>query len=226
MPDCPFSDDELGSPKSRKDVITPINHIFRKVNRSACHGLFRNVFSVNSKYKRSNFCILKFLNFRIFVQHLVNQLKLKNCARPVSGSAVATVSRRQPALVVNVRLMINHLLSNKLYKVYYKLLVSNFLINFLNFSGPSGFYWDDAAFQCHDVNECELHGRCQQKCVNYLGGYECQCLDGYKSVGNGKCSPEKESIVAFVYEDRIKYTKFKVLQRKKFYFFRNSLHSL
>ena len=38
-------------------------------------------------------------------------------------------------------------------------------------------------------------------------------------MGNGKCSPEKESIVAFVYEDRIKYTKFKVLQRKKFTFF-------
>ena len=97
--------------------------------------------------------------------------------------------------------------------------MGNFLINFINFSGPSGFYWDDAAFKCHDVNECELHGRCQQKCVNYLGGYECQCLDEYKSVGNGKCSPEKESIVAFVYEDRIKYTKFKVLQRKKFIFF-------
>lgn len=38
-----------------------------------------------------------------------------------------------------------------------------------------------------DINECEEQtNSCEQKCVNKVGGYTCECLDGY-SMQNGSC---------------------------------------
>ena len=36
--------------------------------------------------------------------------------------------------------------------------------------------------QCSDVDECETVGICSQTCINRLGSYKCDCVDGYQKV--------------------------------------------
>lgn len=33
--------------------------------------------------------------------------------------------------------------------------------------------------RCHDVDECQIEGTCEQMCINYEGGFECYCEEGY-----------------------------------------------
>ena len=54
---------------------------------------------------------------------------------------------------------------------------------------PDGLYFDNSVFQCRDVDECALHDRCQQTCVNFYSGFECHYDDGY--VLEGKYSRNK-----------------------------------
>ncbi|XP_017872922.1 PREDICTED: fibulin-1-like [Drosophila arizonae] len=44
--------------------------------------------------------------------------------------------------------------------------------------------------QCFDVDECQsIPGLCQQKCVNFWGGYRCTCNQGYElSHDNRTCN--------------------------------------
>ena len=30
-----------------------------------------------------------------------------------------------------------------------------------------------------DINECEIYGKCSQRCVNNVGSYKCECIRGY-----------------------------------------------
>ncbi|KAH8282830.1 hypothetical protein KR054_010083, partial [Drosophila jambulina] len=40
---------------------------------------------------------------------------------------------------------------------------------------------DDNNTQCFDIDECQvLTGLCQQKCINFWGGYRCTCNSGYQ----------------------------------------------
>ena len=36
--------------------------------------------------------------------------------------------------------------------------------------------------QCSDVDECATVGICSQTCINRLGSYKCDCVDGYQKV--------------------------------------------
>lgn len=69
----------------------------------------------------------------------------------------------------------------------------------------TGLYWDNAVFKCHDVNECELHNRCQQQCVNYIGGFACECVEGYVKEGAGICRANKETTVIFLFDDHLEW---------------------
>ena len=30
-----------------------------------------------------------------------------------------------------------------------------------------------------DINECEIYGKCSQRCINTIGSYKCECIRGY-----------------------------------------------
>ena len=70
---------------------------------------------------------------------------------------------------------------------------------------PNGMYWDTAVFKCHDVDECELHDRCQQQCVNLIGGFECKCADGYIKEGLGTCRSKANTTLVMLFEDHIEW---------------------
>ena len=44
-----------------------------------------------------------------------------------------------------------------------------------------------------DVDECAAVGICSQTCINRLGSYKCDCIDGYQKV------PEQPSIIYSLY---------------------------
>ena len=44
-----------------------------------------------------------------------------------------------------------------------------------------------------DVDECAAVGICSQTCINRLGSYKCDCIDGYQKV------PEQQSIICNLY---------------------------
>ena len=71
----------------------------------------------------------------------------------------------------------------------------------------TGLYWDNAAFTCHDVDECELHDRCQQQCNNFIGGFECKCIDGYIKEGTGSCRAKTESTIIMLFDDHLEWSK-------------------
>ncbi|XP_053134287.1 endosialin [Hemicordylus capensis] len=39
--------------------------------------------------------------------------------------------------------------------------------------------------RCTDTDECQIAGVCQQMCVNYVGGFECYCSEGYELDADG-----------------------------------------
>ena len=43
-----------------------------------------------------------------------------------------------------------------------------------------------------DMNECE-YSDCQQDCINYPGGYDCLCQDGYRKnkTNNKQCDGKR-----------------------------------
>ena len=48
-----------------------------------------------------------------------------------------------------------------------------------------------------DVDECKTQGHdCDPHavCVNYAGGYKCQCKEGYKSVNEGRLCIKKGTV--------------------------------
>lgn len=50
----------------------------------------------------------------------------------------------------------------------------------------NGFYYDDSIIACVDIDECATNANiCDQNadCFNQLGGYSCQCREGFR--GNG-----------------------------------------
>ncbi|XP_060614154.2 endosialin [Anolis sagrei] len=47
--------------------------------------------------------------------------------------------------------------------------------------GPS----EEDPSQCTDTDECQFPGVCQQMCVNYVGGFECYCTEGYELDADG-----------------------------------------
>uniref|UniRef100_H9GLL5 Uncharacterized protein n=1 Tax=Anolis carolinensis TaxID=28377 RepID=H9GLL5_ANOCA len=47
--------------------------------------------------------------------------------------------------------------------------------------GPS----EEDPGQCADTDECQFPGVCQQMCVNYVGGFECYCTEGYELDADG-----------------------------------------
>lgn len=50
-----------------------------------------------------------------------------------------------------------------------------------------------------DIDECEVFGTCPQVCKNTKGGYDCECSQGYRKVGNGNmCEAEGEQDI-FIY---------------------------
>ena len=45
-------------------------------------------------------------------------------------------------------------------------------------------------FYYTDFDECDGEGSgnaCEQGCVNYPGGFNCTCLDGFELVNNAQC---------------------------------------
>ncbi|XP_060108192.1 endosialin [Heteronotia binoei] len=49
---------------------------------------------------------------------------------------------------------------------------------------------EDEPGHCTDTDECQIPGVCQQMCVNYVGGFECYCTEGYDLEPDGiSCSP-------------------------------------
>ncbi|XP_052772238.1 uncharacterized protein LOC128211461 isoform X1 [Mya arenaria] len=50
-----------------------------------------------------------------------------------------------------------------------------------------GFELDDSGENCKDIDECLRH-ICPQECINFSGGFECTCLDGYRLEGISTCS--------------------------------------
>ena len=45
-----------------------------------------------------------------------------------------------------------------------------------------------------DVDECEM-GACVQNCINFNGGYNCSCFEGYAfNSKDGKCDGKTETI--------------------------------
>ena len=49
-----------------------------------------------------------------------------------------------------------------------------------------------------DVDECKTQGHdCDPHavCVNYAGGYKCQCKEGYKSVNEGRLCIKKGTVI-------------------------------
>uniref|UniRef100_A0A8C8RBG6 CD248 molecule n=1 Tax=Pelusios castaneus TaxID=367368 RepID=A0A8C8RBG6_9SAUR len=52
---------------------------------------------------------------------------------------------------------------------------------------------EEAPQQCADNDECQIPGVCQQMCVNYVGGFECYCTEGYELEADGiSCAPVAE----------------------------------
>ncbi|XP_052784322.1 uncharacterized protein LOC128220099 isoform X2 [Mya arenaria] len=50
-----------------------------------------------------------------------------------------------------------------------------------------GFELDRLGKNCQDIDECLRH-ICPQECINFNGGFECSCLDGYRLEGISTCS--------------------------------------
>ncbi|TFK12060.1 E3 SUMO-protein ligase EGR2 [Platysternon megacephalum] len=49
---------------------------------------------------------------------------------------------------------------------------------------------EEAPQHCVDNDECQIPGVCQQMCVNYVGGFECYCTEGYELEADGiSCAP-------------------------------------
>ena len=67
---------------------------------------------------------------------------------------------------------------------------------------PPGLYFDNSIMKCVDVDECELHDRCTQQCVNFYGGYECKCADGYEQFGSD-CKAKTETTVVSILESKV-----------------------
>uniref|UniRef100_K7F596 CD248 molecule n=1 Tax=Pelodiscus sinensis TaxID=13735 RepID=K7F596_PELSI len=44
---------------------------------------------------------------------------------------------------------------------------------------------EEAPQNCVDNDECQIPGVCQQMCVNYVGGFECYCTEGYELEADG-----------------------------------------
>ncbi|CAH1773875.1 unnamed protein product [Owenia fusiformis] len=53
----------------------------------------------------------------------------------------------------------------------------------------SGYELNADNVTCDDVDECNATNLCEQKCINYPGGYNCSCNAGYTLAGDGySCS--------------------------------------
>ena len=65
----------------------------------------------------------------------------------------------------------------------------------------SGFRLAQDGLSCIDINECDENmddGICSQKCKNNEGGYQCDCVDGFKLVNNTSCVvKEGEPLLVF-----------------------------
>ena len=83
---------------------------------------------------------------------------------------------------------------------------------------PDGLYFDNSVFQCRDVDECALHDRCQQTCVNFYSGFECHCDEGYVLegkysrnisidfnlyLGTGNCKSKYPTTIVSILENRL-----------------------
>nr|XP_042705695.1 endosialin isoform X2 [Chrysemys picta bellii] len=52
---------------------------------------------------------------------------------------------------------------------------------------------EEAPQHCVDNDECQIPGVCQQMCVNYVGGFECYCTEGYELEADRiSCAPLAE----------------------------------
>ena len=71
---------------------------------------------------------------------------------------------------------------------------------------PSGLYWDNSVFKCHDVDECILHNRCDQRCTNFVGTFECSCIDGYIKEETGACRASTDTVVVLQFTDQLQWT--------------------
>jgi len=56
----------------------------------------------------------------------------------------------------------------------------------------SGFEWHEVGQECKDINECETRGMCSQICTNRVGGYKCECKEGYVLEDHYFCRAEGE----------------------------------
>ncbi|XP_067400216.1 endosialin [Emydura macquarii macquarii] len=53
---------------------------------------------------------------------------------------------------------------------------------------------EEAPQHCADNDECQIPGVCQQMCVNYVGGFECYCTEGYELEADSiSCAPLAEA---------------------------------
>ncbi|XP_006129767.3 endosialin [Pelodiscus sinensis] len=67
---------------------------------------------------------------------------------------------------------------------------------------------EEAPQNCVDNDECQIPGVCQQMCVNYVGGFECYCTEGYELEADGiSCAPLAEP-PALATRDQAFYPRF------------------
>lgn len=65
--------------------------------------------------------------------------------------------------------------------------------------------------QCFDVDECQsISGLCQQKCINFWGGYRCTCHQGYELAYDNRtcndideCEVHKDYKLCMGYKNKI-----------------------
>ncbi|XP_041661064.1 thrombomodulin-like [Cheilinus undulatus] len=61
---------------------------------------------------------------------------------------------------------------------------------------PDGFIVDtvNGTRYCTDINECDVKGQCEHKCVNQFGRYFCLCDPGFKLIKGRRCVPVKPEV--------------------------------
>ena len=58
-------------------------------------------------------------------------------------------------------------------------------------SSTEDLYSDFEQHTLEDINECDIANPCSlpnQNCTNYSGGYNCECVDGFKMQEDGSCN--------------------------------------
>ncbi|WAR21595.1 FBN2-like protein, partial [Mya arenaria] len=56
----------------------------------------------------------------------------------------------------------------------------------------TGFELNATGKECIDINECERNV-CSQECTNFIGGFQCSCIDGYMLEGVSTCTECEDS---------------------------------